>query len=1117
MTIINMMAINEAPFIQVQNITIHRTTTIPVNIDILNKDSLNVLIQEFEARRLYVDNVAGLFEAAGHILNADGTGSDGLVTSLADASMDDITGLPTALSNKLETSLKGNINGLAELDSTGKVPSGQLPSYVDDVESYDTLALFPITGEDSKIYVAKNANITYRWSGTAYVAIGSDLALGETSSTAYRGDMGKTAYDHSQTTHDKAFVGLGNVDNTSDIDKPVSTAQATAIGFKVTANTAITGATKTKITYDAKGLVTSGADAAIADITGLQTALDAKIAGPAVAVDNSIARFDGITGKVIQDGSLCYIDDTGKMGINVVSPAASLDIKGLGATSATKSLIVKNSADTNILTACDCGAVGINNASPVETLDIIGTIKTTPNTGTTPTYLNLCSYTSGTVTGMIAIKFPTRNWNRHMKLEISGYTSRVLGGWDLSVAMLAPLADTWSSASCEASGNPPFSFVKACKTSTDMYLILGTTSTVWTNPHIIVKSLELSGGTYSGMSTGWTMSLLTSDLTYTSTKTVVYNNVTLSRAAISDDSRFQFVNRNASFMLDGELINYGWETMTAVTTKMSIVKNVTSPNGQGALRFTGGFCGWNELGNEYIAVNGNDNYEAVIDLLNPTTNIATNLLCYFFMISYDAEKILMAPECIINNMGSPVVLARDLQVGDTAIYGKTNGMGLSTATYQRRFIGWKKQSDGTAKYTALNGLGKTYNHLEYTRIVTAQDIWANNAGAFQQPYVVTQADLDSGLWDSDITLGQTVYKTTLTTTVNTTTFWYLDDIRTYGLVMNKGDTIAQGSGGSAYNYFASIYTPKSDTWTTTTTPIRSGFGNGSSLATALWNGTNYVKLGTGLIHPSTTGYNTTDIYYLGRFGLRQIPADNRLYNPQYYRIPNTTTNTGIIDAATGNAHFSGNMRIGNTTDVADAKLDIKGSGATSVTTSLLVKNSSGVESLRVLDNGYLGMGTTPSSRFQIEANTNGSDGVYIRNSNTGTAANTFISVASNAGSATHRTYSTTHSVWASRTILSTDSGIINGLTLLTGTTSPIELWTNSTQRMTINGTGNVGINEASPTAKLDINSDILRLRTAKTPASATAIGNAGDICWDASYVYVCTATNTWKRSAIATW
>ncbi len=55
------------------------------------------------------------------------------------------------------------------------------------------------------------------------------LALGETSTTAYRGDRGKIAYDHSQLAHDKTLVGLQHVDNTSDANKPVSTAQAQAI------------------------------------------------------------------------------------------------------------------------------------------------------------------------------------------------------------------------------------------------------------------------------------------------------------------------------------------------------------------------------------------------------------------------------------------------------------------------------------------------------------------------------------------------------------------------------------------------------------------------------------------------------------------------------------------------------------------------------------------------------------------------------------------------------------------------------------------------------------------------------------------------------------------------
>jgi carbonic anhydrase/acetyltransferase-like protein (isoleucine patch superfamily) len=65
--------------------------------------------------------------------------------------------------------------------------------------------------------------------------------------------------------------------------------------------------------------------------------------------------------------------------------------------------------------------------------------------------------------------------------------------------------------------------------------------------------------------------------------------------------------------------------------------------------------------------------------------------------------------------------------------------------------------------------------------------------------------------------------------------------------------------------------------------------------------------------------------------------------------------------------------------------------------------------------------------------------------------------------------------------------------------------------------GNVGIGTTSPTALLDVNSDTVRVRTARTPASAAAAGNAGDICWDTDYIYVCTATDTWKRTAISTW
>jgi len=52
---------------------------------------------------------------------------------------------------------------------------------------------------------------------------------------------------------------------------------------------------------------------------------------------------------------------------------------------------------------------------------------------------------------------------------------------------------------------------------------------------------------------------------------------------------------------------------------------------------------------------------------------------------------------------------------------------------------------------------------------------------------------------------------------------------------------------------------------------------------------------------------------------------------------------------------------------------------------------------------------------------------------------------------------------------------------------------------------------------LSSSGNTIRVGTAKTPASATDTGNAGEICWDSSYIYVCVATNTWKRTALSTW
>ncbi len=108
----------------------------------------------------------------------------------------------------LNSNLKGANNGLAELDASGKVPTSQLPSYVDDVLEYSSRSIFPSSGEAGKIYVDASTNKTYRWGGSAYVEISQSLALGTTSSTAFRGDYGDTAYQHANKKGSEFYSGF---------------------------------------------------------------------------------------------------------------------------------------------------------------------------------------------------------------------------------------------------------------------------------------------------------------------------------------------------------------------------------------------------------------------------------------------------------------------------------------------------------------------------------------------------------------------------------------------------------------------------------------------------------------------------------------------------------------------------------------------------------------------------------------------------------------------------------------------------------------------------------------------------------------------------------------------
>lgn len=185
----------------------------------------------------------------------------GLIGAVTESNTYTDTKISTLDSKFILKTEKGSINGVAELDNNGKIPSSQLPSYVDDVvdvkdfvtenptsgmtvgeKYYNTttntllVATSPTTTEGEllepdKIYVKVSDSTVWRWSGTQLVQMNAGLVLGETSTTAYRGDKGKIAYDHSQSTgnpHNTQISQIPNLQSELDGKSPTSHTHASA-------------------------------------------------------------------------------------------------------------------------------------------------------------------------------------------------------------------------------------------------------------------------------------------------------------------------------------------------------------------------------------------------------------------------------------------------------------------------------------------------------------------------------------------------------------------------------------------------------------------------------------------------------------------------------------------------------------------------------------------------------------------------------------------------------------------------------------------------------------------------------------------------------------------------
>lgn len=175
--------------------------------------------------------------------------------------------------------------------------------------------------------------------------------------------------------------------------------------------------------------------------------------------------------------------------------------------------------------------------------------------------------------------------------------------------------------------------------------------------------------------------------------------------------------------------------------------------------------------------------------------------------------------------------------------------------------------------------------------------------------------------------------------------------------------------------------------------------------------------------------------------------------------------------------------IGGTSTTSTLQLrSTSGAGTMGADIIFQTGNNGATEAMRILNSGNVGIGATnPTSKLQVSSSTNSAFALQIFNDGTTDAHGVYINIGASSTGIPFRV----------------DKG---GSVLLQASNN-----------------GNVGIGTGSPSELLDVNSDAIRIRTAQTPSSAGAAGDAGQVCWDSGFIYVCVATNTWKRSAITTW
>ena len=266
-----------------------------------------------------------------------------------------------------QTDLQNALNLKADLVD-GKVPSSQLPSYVDDVVEVANYASLPVTGEVGKIYITLDTNYIYRWTGSVYVeikdssavwgaitgtlsnqtdlqnALNAKLSTSTAASTyvPYTGATGAVNLGAYDLTVNSLRVGRGAgsiADNTvvgaSALTSNTTGSSNTAIGFSTLAANTIAGGNTAIGTYALSANISGGTNTAIgysagsSITTGSNNVIIGGYGGTSVMTNNVVLSDGGGNIRFQYDGTNTFVGQTGNLLVGVsLNAGYKLDVNG---------------------------------------------------------------------------------------------------------------------------------------------------------------------------------------------------------------------------------------------------------------------------------------------------------------------------------------------------------------------------------------------------------------------------------------------------------------------------------------------------------------------------------------------------------------------------------------------------------------------------------------------------------------------------------------------------------------------------------------------------------------------------------------------------------------------